>query len=90
MYLEEMSQREVEEYLKKSDICLIPVGSTECHGSQFPLGTDTFIAQAWAKLIAEEVNGIVFPTLPYGYTSTTAKFKGSISIPPQVMLSCPK
>jgi len=87
MYLEEMTQREVEEYLKKSDICLIPVGSTECHGPQIPLGSDTFVAQAWAKLISDEVNGIVFPALSYGHTSTTARLKGSISISPQVMIA---
>ena len=43
--LYEMSWPEVEEALKNTDIVLIPVGSTEQHGTHLPLGSDTI--QGW-------------------------------------------
>lgn len=43
MYLAKMNYLEVEEYLKKSDTIVIPVGSLENHGKHMPLGTEGLI-----------------------------------------------
>ena len=43
MFLSKMNYLEVEEYLKKSDTIVIPIGSLENHGKHMPLGTDTMI-----------------------------------------------
>ena len=54
---------------RKDDIVLIPVGSTEQHAQHLPLCTDAVIAEQFACRLAERVNGIVMPTLSYGYKS---------------------
>ena len=51
MYLAKMNYLEVQEYLKKSDTIIIPVGSLENHGKHMPLGTDTMIPDKIAQLI---------------------------------------
>ena len=44
MYLAEMCWQEAETHLKNTDnVIVIPVGSTEQHGSIGPLGTDWMI-----------------------------------------------
>jgi len=42
VYLQTMTGREVAERLKKNDLIIVPVGSTENHGPHAPSGEDTF------------------------------------------------
>ena len=42
VYLQNMTGKEIEERLKKNDLIIIPVGSTENHGPHACLGEDTF------------------------------------------------
>ena len=53
----------------KNRILILPIGSTEQHGSHLPLSVDTVLAEHFADLLAEEVGGVVAPTLSYGYKS---------------------
>lgn len=50
-------------------IALVPVGSVEQHGPHMPLGVDTMLSTLMAELTAAEVNGIVGPTITFGYKS---------------------
>lgn len=43
MFLEKITWKQAEGYFKEKDIAIIPVGSTENHGSQLCLGTDFLI-----------------------------------------------
>ncbi len=54
---------------RKDDIIILPVGSTEQHAQHLPLSTDAVIAEKFALVLAKEVNGIVMPTMSYGYKS---------------------
>lgn len=54
---------------KKDNVLILPIGSTEQHGPHLPLSTDSLIAEGIAKLLAEKVDGIVAPTIVYGYKS---------------------
>ena len=47
----------------------LPVGATEQHGPHLPLGTDAMLAGAVSRDVADAVNGLVAPTLCYGYKS---------------------
>lgn len=47
----------------------LPVGATEQHGPHLPLGTDEILAAAVAQSAASLVDGIVAPSLAYGYKS---------------------
>ena len=80
MYLAEMNYLQVEEYLKKSDAILIPVGSLENHGKHMPLGTDTLIPDKIAQLLSERCDLLIAPTVNYGATDDLFGFAGTVSI----------
>jgi creatinine amidohydrolase len=50
-------------------VVFIPCGSLEQHGPHLPLGTDALLCTAVAQSVARAVNGLVAPTLNYGYKS---------------------
>ncbi|MBW4690490.1 MAG: creatininase [Lyngbya sp. HA4199-MV5] len=50
-------------------VLLLPCGALEQHGPHLPLGTDALLSGAIAQAVAEKVNGLVAPTLSYGYKS---------------------
>ena len=62
------------------DIALLPVGSVEMHGPQQPLGTDSFIAEAVARLAAVEMKGTVFDTISYTWPGCTKYSRPTISM----------
>jgi creatinine amidohydrolase/Fe(II)-dependent formamide hydrolase-like protein len=52
LYLQTMNMTEINARLKKNDLIIIPVGSTECHGAAQPLGEDTFLVTRMAEQVA--------------------------------------
>ena len=86
MLLENLTYEEVEDYLKKKDIILIPIGSTEQHSSYGILGTDFITAQEIAKEVGKRMEILVAPTLPYGMSQHHMGFAGTISISPLVYI----
>lgn len=64
----EMTWKEFEQ-AKEDAIVILPVGSTEQHGLHLPLSVDAIISTGLAEMAAQEVNGIVAPTICYGYKS---------------------
>ena len=80
MRLAKCTYGKVEEYLKKSDMIVIPVGSTENHGKHMPLGTDFLIPDKIIELLEKKNDVLVAPTIPYGATDTLMGFPGTISI----------
>ncbi|MEM8923960.1 MAG: mycofactocin biosynthesis peptidyl-dipeptidase MftE [Actinomycetota bacterium] len=63
------------------DVLLVPLGSTEQHGPHLPLGTDTLIAAAWCRRVAERRTDVVVGApLPYGSSGEHQAFTGTISI----------
>lgn len=58
------------------DLLAVPLGATEQHGPQLPLGTDTIIATA----LAATLPCAVAPALPYGSSGEHAGFPGTLSI----------
>ena len=53
----------------KDKIIILPIGATEQHAMHLPLSTDAEIAENFALKLAEAVDGVVMPTLSYGYKS---------------------
>jgi mycofactocin system creatininase family protein len=65
---------------------IVPVGSTEQHGPHLPLDTDTRIATAVARALAdrlthaEEPNWLIAPPIGYGASGEHEAFDGTVSI----------
>ncbi|MCR1821482.1 MULTISPECIES: creatininase [Terrisporobacter] len=63
---------------KDKDVVILPVGSVEQHGPHLPLFTDTIISEGFANLLGDKVNGIVMPSINYGYKSQPASGGGPL------------
>lgn len=66
-------------------LVLVPVGSLEQHGPHLPLGTDTMIASAVTRAVADQLHGagrrvVVAPALSYGASGEHEDFPGTVSI----------
>jgi creatinine amidohydrolase/Fe(II)-dependent formamide hydrolase-like protein len=85
LVLQEMTWTDVQEYLKTSDMVIIPLGSTEQHGPHLPLGTDSYIATDIAKMISARTGVVVAPVILAGYSVYHSGFPGSLSLKPETM-----
>ncbi len=77
--LGKMLNSEVQDYLQRNDIILIPVGTTEMHGG-FPLDCETVISEAYCLKMAESCDGLVLTGLPYFYAGATASGRGTVQV----------
>lgn len=77
MRASEMTWHEYGDRIKES-VIFLPVGSTEQHGPHMPLGVDVILPTRLAELTAEKVDGIVLPTIPYGYKSQPGSGGGQL------------
>ena len=55
--------------VESDPIVIVPVGSFEQHGPHMPLGVDMMLSTKMAELVAEKVDGLVGPTIGFGYKS---------------------
>ena len=77
--LGKMLNSEVQDYLSRNDIIIVPVGTTEMHGG-FPLDSETVISEAYALKMAEACDGLVLTGLPYFYAGATASGRGTVQV----------
>jgi len=76
-----LSQAQVAEYLKRSDIIIIPVGAVESNGI-IPSGRDYVAPLAYAMLMAEELDALYVPGLIWSYPGTSMIAPSTINITP--------
>ncbi|MDQ0862318.1 creatininase family protein [Bacillus sp. V2I10] len=82
----ELHGRQLDEF-KKAAFVVLPLGSFEYHGPHSPYGTDIILAEGFGDLIQKDLGGIVYPTVPYSSCpGKTAKYPGTISVRPSIML----
>ena len=79
MRIAEMNWMQVEEYLKKDDRAVVPLGSTEQH-AYLSLMVDTLIPEKLAREAAEPLGIPVFPVMPYGICPYFSAFPGTVSL----------
>src|SRR5437016_13190904 len=79
MRISDMNWMMVEEYLKRDDRCVLPLGSTEQH-AYLSLSVDTILAERIAVEAAEPLSVPVFPVLAYGITPYFRAFPGTITL----------
>ena len=83
MRLDRLTWPEVGAYLERADGILLPVGSTEQHGPNGPLGTDALCPEAVAAAAAERLGILVAPTLALGVAPYHMAFPGTITLAPE-------
>jgi creatinine amidohydrolase len=85
-YLGELTWVDVEEFLKKHQTVIVPVGSCEQHGPHLPLDTDAYDA-FWLSLKAAEKAqcALVAPPIYYGVSLHHMGFPGTVTLNPQTL-----
>ena len=86
MRIGEMNWMMVEEYLKRDDRGVLPLGSTEQH-AYLSLAVDSILAERLAVEATEPLGVPVFPVLAYGITPYFRAFPGTITLRVQTHLS---
>jgi len=59
---------------------ILPTGATESHGPHMPTDTDTHQAEHIAVALAERIDAVVAPAVPYGISKTFEHFPGTVSL----------
>jgi hypothetical protein len=78
----ELTSRQCNAYqVQGGDIMLVPVGSVEVLGPAMPVGGRCFVAEAFCRLMAEQVDGLCLPVTPYVSVQNTFDQPGSVSVP---------
>jgi creatinine amidohydrolase len=81
-----MNGHEIQERLKKDDLIIIPVGSTENHGPNACSGEDTFLVTRMAEQIAQATGCTVAEPIWYGsHPFHHMGMPGTIMIPEEVL-----
>jgi creatinine amidohydrolase len=66
--LADLAYPDIQAYLKRDDILLIPMASLEQHGPHLPLSTDTVTAYEVSKRAADQADVLYTPTVWTGYS----------------------
>jgi creatinine amidohydrolase len=86
MRISDMNWMMVEEYLKRDDRCLVPLGSTEQH-AYLSLSTDSILAERLATESGDSLGIPVFPVLAYGITPSFRAYPGTVSLRVETYMS---
>ncbi|MGI0130553.1 MAG: creatininase family protein [Thermoplasmata archaeon] len=76
----DLDSRTFERRLGSNPLVIVPVGALEAHGPHLPLGADQIQAEATALALAERVDGLIAPTIPYGSAPGARRFPGTVSL----------
>lgn len=79
--LTRLSQIQVADYLKRSDIIFIPLGAVETNGIM-PSDRDYVSPLAYAMTMAEELDALYMPGLIWSYPGTTMIAQATVNISP--------
>jgi len=87
----ELTYPDIQAYLKRSDLILIPMASTEQHGPHLPLSTDSVVATAVAEAavaqVGDELDVWLLPTLEYTKSNEHAWSAGTVWLSASTLLA---
>ncbi len=85
-YLPHMTVPEVNDFLTRSDMVIIPIGAMEQHGYHLPIGTDFINGVEQCKLIAQQRDILVAPVLMAGQSPYHMGFAGTITLKSETII----
>lgn len=77
--LNAMTNHEISGYLKRKDVIFVPVGTVETH-NPYPVDCEYVMAEAWAKLFAEQFDCLYLPNLMYLSSGGTDSICGTVKM----------
>src|SRR4029453_13319900 len=80
VFLGEMTNLEVEAFLKNHNTVIVPIGATEQHGPHAPLLTDALIPPETAKRVAPRIGAVGAPPVNYALSYPHVGFTGLVHI----------
>ncbi len=80
VFLGEMTNPEVEAFVRDHDTVLVPIGSTEQHGPHGPLLTDVLVPVEVARRVAPRARAAVAPAINYGLSYPHVGFTGVVHL----------
>jgi creatinine amidohydrolase len=85
MRLQLLTWVEAEDFISRSDAVIVPIGSTEQHGPNGLIGTDTITAEAIAVELGERAGALVAPPISVGVAQHHMAFAGSMTLRPSTL-----
>lgn len=79
------SWRETGEAIVAGAWAVLPIGAHEQHGHHLPLTVDSDLASGVARGIADALDALLLPALPYGDAWNNSGFAGTISLRPDTL-----
>jgi creatinine amidohydrolase len=80
VFLGEMTDPEVSDFLADHQTVIVPTGSTEQHGPHGPLLTDVLVPTEVARRVAPRVGAAVAPSINYGLSYPHTGFTGVVQV----------
>ena len=78
--LASLTKDEIAQHQKQSPIAILPLGATEQHGPHLPVNVDTLLAEALAQKVAQKLNALVLPAIPFGYSWVWKDIPGTLTL----------
>ena len=86
VWMQDLTWEEVESYLERDRIAIVPIGATEQHGPAGPLGVDAYVAITLAEDAAQRSNVLCTPPIWFGDSSHHSGFPGTISVRTETLM----
>ena len=76
----ELSSDSIKEKIKDNGVVIVPISAIEQHGPHLPTGTDYYLGWAVAKKVAEELNALILPIIPIGFSEDHCPTPGTVTL----------
>lgn len=81
-----MTWVEFERICQRNPIVVIPSGAVEVYGPHLPLGSDSYVADAIATMVADRLGAVRTPLIPIGYSADLMEFPGTLMVSPSAFI----